>query len=73
MNSEKPQSRKAKFYQSKTLIIDYKDINFLKKFISPSASIDSPRKTGANPKHQRELSKAIKRARHLALISYIPS
>lgn len=69
--SDKNLSRKARFYQAKT-VIDYKDVNFIKRYISPVASIDSPKRTGANPKHQRELAKAIKRARHLALLPYIP-
>lgn len=51
--------------------IDYKDVSKLKKFISERAKILPRRVTGTCAKHQRELTTAIKRARHLALLPYI--
>lgn len=50
--------------------IDYKDISKLKKFVSERSKILPRRVTGTCAKHQRELTTAIKRARHLALLPY---
>lgn len=51
--------------------IDYKDINKLKRYISERAKIVPRRMTGVCSKHQRRLTIAIKRARHLAMMPYI--
>ena len=53
--------------------IDYKDTENLKKFMSPYAKIQPRTRTGICAKHQRDLAKAIKRARHLALLPFISS
>jgi small subunit ribosomal protein S18 len=53
-------------------IIDYKDVERLRRFVSDRAKMEPPRKTGVCAKHQRELSTAIKRARHLALLPFVP-
>ncbi|MCR5829676.1 MAG: 30S ribosomal protein S18 [Lachnospiraceae bacterium] len=50
--------------------IDYKDVNKLKKFISERGKILPRRISGTCAKHQRALTVAIKRARHLALLPY---
>ena len=51
--------------------IDYKDVAKLRKFVSERSKILPRRVTGTCAKHQRELTTAIKRARHLALMPYI--
>ena len=51
--------------------IDYKDVASLKKFISERGKILPRRITGTCAKHQRELTVAIKRARHIALLPYV--
>ena len=51
--------------------IDYKDISRLRKYMSERAKIIPRRVTGTCAKHQRELTLAIKRARHVALLPYI--
>ena len=51
--------------------IDYKDVASLKKFISARGKILPRRITGTCAKHQRELTVAIKRARHIALMPYV--
>lgn len=51
--------------------IDYKDIVKLGKFISERGKILPRRVTGTCARHQRELTVAIKRARHLALLPYV--
>ena len=49
-------------------VIDYKNIKLLKKYISESGRILPSRITSVSLKKQRELSRSIKRARHLALL-----
>lgn len=51
--------------------IDYKDVERLKEFLSEHAKILSRRVTGSRAKHQRQLTRAIKRARHMALLPYV--
>lgn len=51
--------------------IDYKDVDFLKKFINPHGRILSKRKTGVSSKNQRKIALAIKRARFMGLMPYI--
>ena len=51
--------------------IDYKDVVRLKKFISERGKILPRRVTGTCARHQRALTVAIKRARHLALLPYV--
>ncbi len=50
--------------------IDYKDIELLKAYISETGKIVPSRITGTKAKYQRQLAKAIKRARYLALLPY---
>jgi small subunit ribosomal protein S18 len=50
---------------------DYKDVSKLKKFISERGRILGKEKTGLSAKNQRLLTKAIKRARHLALMPFV--
>lgn len=50
--------------------VDYKDIGRLRMYVSDRGKIEPRRKTGACQKHQRMVSTAIKRARHLALLPY---
>ena len=50
--------------------IDYKDVGRLRRFLSDRARIEPRRKLGTCAKHQRLLSGALKRARHLALLPY---
>ena len=52
--------------------IDYKDVSVLRRFISDRGRIESGRKAGNCAKCQRELGRAISRARHLALLPYAP-
>ena len=59
------------FDKNKT-VPDYKDIDMLKKYMSDRAKIFGKSRTGICSKHQRRLSVAIKRARHLALLPFVP-
>lgn len=52
--------------------IDYKDPAKLRRYLSDRGRIEPRRKTGTCAKHQRWLTTALKRARHLALLPYTP-
>ena len=51
-------------------VIDYKDVNKLKRYVSERGKILPRRITGNCAKHQRALTVAVKRARHVALMPY---
>lgn len=51
--------------------IDYKDVSRIRRYVSERARMEPRRKTGTCAKHQRALTIAIKRARHLALLPFI--
>ena len=51
--------------------IDYKDVKLLQRFVSERGKIVPRRITAVTAKEQRSLSRAIKRARHLALLPYV--
>lgn len=67
------QNRKkyCRFKKSGIRYIDYKDPEFLLKFINEQGKILPRRLTGNSLKFQRRISSAIKRARHLALLPYV--
>jgi len=52
---------------------DYKEVAVLEKYMSDRAKILGKARTGICAKHQRRISLAVKRARHLALLPYAPS
>ncbi|MDQ3447898.1 MAG: 30S ribosomal protein S18 [Chloroflexota bacterium] len=60
------------FCADKSAQIDYKEVNRLRRFLSERAKIEPRRKTGTCAEHQRALSVALKRARHVALLPYAP-
>ena len=66
---KKPNPLKA----AKDTEIDYKDVALLRKFISDRGKIRSRRITGVTVQEQREISKAIKNAREMALLPYATS
>ncbi len=61
------------FCVDKVESIDYKDPEKLRSYISDRGKIAPRRRSGVCAKHQRALAVAIKRARHLALIPYVPA
>jgi len=60
------------FCADKVDVIDYKQPDLLRRFITDRGKIKRPHKTGTCAKHQRRLAVAIKRARYLALLPYAP-
>ena len=67
-----PRRRVCSFCVEHIKSIDYKDVERLRRYLSERAKIEPTRRTGVCAKHQRVLSTAIKRARHLALLPYVP-
>ncbi len=65
-----PRRKVCVFCQEKVEVIDYKDVNRLKKFVTESGKILPRRMSGTCAKHQRELSTAIKRARVASLLPF---
>ena len=65
------EEKKVCVFCGKDNVIDYKDTNKLKRYISERGKILPRRITGNCAKHQRALTVAIKRARHLALMPYV--
>ena len=79
MNSSEPQGRKVFFRRKKSCPltganapkIDYKDVRLLQRYVSERGKIVPSRITAVSAKKQRELAKAIKRARFLGLLPYV--
>lgn len=69
----RPMHRRKKVcvFCGKDNVIDYKDTNKLKRYISERGKILPRRITGNCAKHQRALTVAIKRARHISLMPYV--
>lgn len=56
--------------QEKIQYVDYKDVNVLRRFMSDRAKIRARRVTGNDTQQQREIARAIKNAREMALVPY---
>ena len=70
-----PKFRKARkkvcaLCANKDLVLDYKNAEQLKKFVNEKGKILPRRATGACAKHQRDITLAVKRARHIAVLPY---
>ncbi|MFA5815216.1 MAG: 30S ribosomal protein S18 [Bacteroidales bacterium] len=61
----------CRFKRNKIKYIDYKDPNFLKKFLNEQGKILPRRLTGTSLKFQRKIAQAVKRARHIAILPYV--
>lgn len=68
-----PKRKFCSFCSNKVEEIDYKDPLKLRNYISDRGKIEPRRRTGTCAKHQRVLAVSIKRARHLALLPYVPA
>ena len=67
-----PMRRKVcRFCADKTKVIDYKDLKTLESFIKERGRILSARSSGNCARHQRQLTRAIKQARFIALVPYV--
>jgi small subunit ribosomal protein S18 len=68
-----PKRKICFFCRDKVEYIDYKNPAILRPYISDRAKISPRRKSGVCARHQRALATAIKRARHLALLPFVPA
>jgi small subunit ribosomal protein S18 len=64
-------SRECLFTKSGFIYVDYKNIDVIKKFTNDQGKILPRRVTGTSAKFQRQLTRAVKRARHLALVPFV--
>ena len=72
MNRDRRPRRKVRaICADKIEMIDYKDTQRLRRYLSERGKIVPRRVTGTCARHQRQLTTAIKRARHLALLPYV--
>jgi S18: ribosomal protein S18 len=69
--TEKAEKKVCAFCMDKIENIDYKDVPRLKRYLSDRAKIIPRRVTGTCARHQRQLTVAVKRARHLAFLPYV--
>ena len=65
-----PRRKVCELCVNKIEYVDYKDVSRLRRFVSERGKIQARRKTGNCARCQRALTKAIKRARHVALLPY---
>src|SRR5579863_9818127 len=66
----RPRRKSCRFCAEKIVAIDYKNFNQIRSFVSERGKIVPSRMTGTCASHQRELTKAIKRARNIALLPF---
>ena len=79
MNGDRPRrggGKFARFGRPKKLVLpeeplDYKNVEYLAKFISPQGKIVSRKRSAFSGQNQRKLAVAIKRARHMALLPFV--
>ena len=69
--SDQKKKTYCRFKKSGIKYIDYKDPEFLKKFLNEQGKILPRRITGTSLKFQRKVAQAVKKARHLALLPYV--
>jgi len=67
----RPRRKVCPFCAGKIEMVNYKNPAKLRRFISDRGKIEPRRKTGVCARHQRTLTTAMKRARHLALVPYV--
>ncbi len=65
-----PRRKVCAFCVDKVKYIDWKDIDLLKRYVMENGTIRARQKTGTCAKHQRQLAKAVKRARVVGLLPY---
>ncbi len=65
-----PKDRACYYCVNNKLVVDYKDISVLNKFISSYKKIAPRRRSGLCAKHQRQVAGAVKRARQASLMPY---
>jgi small subunit ribosomal protein S18 len=69
--AEVKKKKYCRFKKSGIKYIDYKDPDFLLKFVNEQGKLLPRRLTGTSLKYQRKVAQAVKRARHIALMPYV--
>lgn len=68
-----PKRKVCPFCVSRSKVVDYKDTALLNRFISDRGKIEPRRRTGTCNRHQHAVALAIKQARHVALLPFVPA
>ena len=71
IKAEKRPKKYCRFKKNGIKYIDYKDANFLLKFVNDQGKVLPRRLTGTSLKFQRKVAQAVKRARHIGLLPYV--
>ncbi|MGK7393370.1 MAG: 30S ribosomal protein S18 [Candidatus Cyclobacteriaceae bacterium M3_2C_046] len=71
INRGETRKKYCRFKKHGIKYIDYKDANFLLKFVNEQGKILPRRITGTSLKYQKKVAQAVKRARHLALLPFV--
>lgn len=71
INRDQQKKKYCRFKKNGIKYIDYKDANFLLKFVNEQGKILPRRLTGTSVKFQKKVSQAVKRARHIGLLPYV--
>jgi small subunit ribosomal protein S18 len=71
IKADKPKKKFCRFKKYRIRYIDYKDVEFLKKFVNEQGKILPRRLTGNSLKYQRKVSDAIKKARQMTLMPFV--
>lgn len=71
INQDQQKKKYCRFKKNGIKYIDYKDANFLLKFVNEQGKILPRRLTGTSIKFQKKVSQAVKRARHIGFLPYV--
>lgn len=71
MKYKKVRKKVCTLCNDKNFVLDYKNLDTLKKFVNEKGKILPRRTTGTCAKHQRQVTLEIKRARHIAVLPYV--
>jgi len=71
IKADKPKKKFCRFKKYGIRYVDYKDVEFLKKFVNEQGKMLPRRITGNSLKYQRKVSDAIKKARQMALLPFV--
>ncbi len=61
----------CQFCADRNIVIDYKQLDLLRRFVTEEGKIRPRRQTGTCARHQRMVANAIKRARHIAILPFV--
>ncbi len=71
VNRNDNKKKYCRFKKNGIKYIDYKDANFLLKFVNEQGKILPRRITGTSAKYQKKVTQAVKRARHIGILPYV--